>query len=1365
MLGDDDESGKYSTAGALFQAGLWKKMEEIKEKLERIQQQKKEPEQKDQRAVSPQPPSNAAEGADHVTSAQSDASKTPMSVTKEDVRPSRAPHSQDRRSQNSSPNSRSPCRGKSTPEATAHTRALFEELSRDDAIWAESAASKRYRQVARGPRHDERSPFEDTESVRRKHEPRSSSPRRRTTSGKEPEHTLTSSSGLPPHITMSPKKPDSPSKIHNRRLEGFIRFEQQVNLAAERKYRVMISPSKPSPKALGLVREGCSDGFGVAGGEAKKLATKTSTWNKPLSFTNKLAREGVEMGKRADSEELASSGLDRPFPHSSRSALANAEPLRKLERQSLELPKMDPRSITTTAIKEAPIPAKGFADREVSRSAMDGHMEHRTYQPLSSLRQKLAQANDFSFDWVTIGVVGSKTDLKTATSGKKFCILRLADLSGESVNRDGPLALNVDNPDKIMKIGVSADSIKCKWKDKDGTTCLTLVERNAAMVLGDPQADAAMKNTKKREHYTYILPGGHVVSTQGKQAQVQEPLGMGSNLVTPQLKDLLADGSKGARCVRAARGFQADKKSPSKFAFPSDAIQKLGFDPVTGKDAITAGGTLTPSKRKHMDESPSRKISRASKVRGAVANLLVLGVIFHIIYSWSIFDIYFRSPLVHGMTPVDPPLPAPAKRLVLFVADGLRADRIFENRMALSPFLRQVVLEKGSWGVSHTRVPTESRPGHVALIAGFYEDVSAVTRGWKTNPVEFDSLFNETRKTWSFGSPDILPMFAEGASDPNRVDMYMYPAESEDFAEEDEFFKNATSDQEVTKLLQSDKIVFFLHLLGLDTNGHAHRPYSKEYLDNIALVDRGIKAFVEKFESYFDNDGKTAYVFSADHGMHTRGNHGDGDPENTETPLIVWGAGVAGPNRTHTSGHIQEWGLRDIQRKDVNQADIAPLMGIASDVSGVQSTLIGVPYPMNSVGVLPLEYLENTDEYKAKAAFGNAKQILQQYLVKEESKRRTELSFVPFSPLLNHTKRMDEIQALIGAGHIELAEAKSMQMVQLCIDGLRYYQTYDWLFLRSIISAGYAGWIAYSLLFMVKTYGGITDVKPLPGSIPDGTMFIILFSIAIVNDTSYRLKQKEGLPLFNQVSSWILLGSCIGIPIWDTAKEGHHFLRRIVVIYLAFAPVFILLSLSYEALFYGLFSLLLISWLLLERRLYSFHSANPLSDDYKDVSKAPAKTQYRPIVSDDLRIAVFFLLFVNVAFFGTGNIASVSSFNLQSVYRFTTVFQPFLMAALLLMKIWVPFFLLSAVFGVLSRSLELPAFSLFLLVLSTTDVMTLNFFFLVRDSGSWLEIGTTISHFIIASAFIVFQIVLFSVGHLLVGKVLIPPISKGAKSQ
>ncbi|KAF9914854.1 Glycosyl phosphatidyl inositol anchor synthesis, partial [Lobosporangium transversale] len=465
--------------------------------------------------------------------------------------------------------------------------------------------------------------------------------------------------------------------------------------------------------------------------------------------------------------------------------------------------------------------------------------------------------------------------------------------------------------------------------------------------------------------------------------------------------------------------------------------------------------------------------------------LLILGVLFHVTYIMSIFDIYFTSPLVHGMGQHHVNQPAPAKRLVLFVADGLRADKLYqfhpdpstEKLETKAPFLRHIIQNEGTWGVSHTRVPTESRPGHVAIIAGFYEDVSAVTKGWQMNPVNFDSVFNQSEHTWSFGSPDILPMFAHGASDPDRIDTIMYPAEHEDygagnvldtwvFEKFTNLFDKAKSDMELYKKLHSDKIVFFLHLLGLDTNGHSHLPMSEIYLNNIKIVDQGIKRVTEQLKEFYNDDGKTAYVFTADHGMGNRGVHGDGHPDNTRTPIIAWGAGIRKPNKANPQGHDEfsaDWHLNEYSRNDVKQADIAPLM----------AALIGINYPVNSVGELPLPYLDGSELFRAESTFTNTLQILEQYHVKQEQKRRTELWFRPFPGLTGeHSPEVvkAQVQALIDQGKYEEAEVECTLVRDLCLEGLRYLQTYDWLFLRSVVSAGYLGWIAFSLNFTFRTF-------------------------------------------------------------------------------------------------------------------------------------------------------------------------------------------------------------------------------------------------------------------------------------------------------
>ena len=151
-----------------------------------------------------------------------------------------------------------------------------------------------------------------------------------------------------------------------------------------------------------------------------------------------------------------------------------------------------------------------------------------------------------------------------------------------------------------------------------------------------------------------------------------------------------------------------------------------------------------------------------------------------------------------------------------------------------APFLRSMA-EAGQWGISHAHVPTESRPGHVALIAGFYEDVSAVLRGWKTNPVEFDCFFNHSTHSWAWGSPDIIPMFSDSIS---HMTADTYPPDFEDFGREgshmdtwvferlQNLLQDSKHDRNLDMMLRRSKNVFFLHLLGIDSNGHTRKSIS-----------------------------------------------------------------------------------------------------------------------------------------------------------------------------------------------------------------------------------------------------------------------------------------------------------------------------------------------------------------------------------------------------------------------------------------------------------------------------------------------------------------------------------------------------------
>ncbi|XP_028057694.1 GPI ethanolamine phosphate transferase 1 [Camellia sinensis] len=933
--------------------------------------------------------------------------------------------------------------------------------------------------------------------------------------------------------------------------------------------------------------------------------------------------------------------------------------------------------------------------------------------------------------------------------------------------------------------------------------------------------------------------------------------------------------------------------------------------------------------------------------------LVVLGVVLHAVYMLSIFDIYFKTPIVHGMDPVPPRFSAPpAKRLFLFVADGLRADKFFEPDSEgnyRAPFLRSVIKGQGRWGVSHARPPTESRPGHVSIIAGFYEDPSAVTKGWKANPVEFDSVFNRSRHTFAFGSPDIVPIFCSAL--PHST-WNSYPHEFEDFATDASFLDEWSFDQfqsllnksnedpKLKQLLLQDNLVVFLHLLGCDSNGHAHRPYSSIYLNNVKVVDHIAERVYNLVENYF-KDNRTSYIFTADHGMSDKGSHGDGHNSNTDTPLVAWGAGVKHPMPMSSNNHSDcgvrfidehmhdmptpaEWGLDGVERVDVNQADIAPLM----------STLLGLPCPVNSVGNLPLDYINLNEAEEVEAVLANTKQIFNQFLRKSLLKQSNSLNFKPFKPLVHYSSILDQIEHLISFRDYEAAMKLSQNLRSLALKGLNYFQTYDWFMLMTVVTLGYIGWMIYLILHVLQSYTslpgkfsrkeqalylrnnsgtvylcgclfmgsicillllehspplyhvyatmtvflwtkifseyqflkaiwrdlrrrqysyiialvvtcavsvvileflvhsfterklytwcflivGITASIHLyylipwksgipifvwsscwflsiftlmPAEIPDNTLLVVasgamiiaiggvatyldlhaeankywhgllnhdlkkpkfpmlfslqallvgLSSVMVPLSTSHRT-QKQELLVLHQLINWSTAGFSIVLPLFSATS----LLSRLTSIFLGFAPTFLLLSIGYEAVFYAALGLALMAWILYENTLLYRSKMKTSSTSIKSVEDSIIlENDVRGLQLSDMRIPLTFMVLFNVAFFGTGNFASIASFEISSVYRFITIFSPFLMAALLIFKLFIPFMLVICTFSALTKLIRVSRLGCYFLVILCSDVMTIHFFFLVRTIGSWMEIGNSISHFGIVSAQVVFVLLLFA---------------------
>ncbi|KAK6111312.1 Phosphatidylinositolglycan class N (PIG-N) family protein [Brugia pahangi] len=860
------------------------------------------------------------------------------------------------------------------------------------------------------------------------------------------------------------------------------------------------------------------------------------------------------------------------------------------------------------------------------------------------------------------------------------------------------------------------------------------------------------------------------------------------------------------------------------------------------------------------------------QVHGKIA---ILSVFIHIVLLYSIFDIYYSSPLVTGLHPY--PITngkGLADRLVIFSADGLRADAFF-NHPEKSPFLHEIINSgKSCWGVSVSHVPTESRPGHVAMLAGFFEDVSAVARGWKHNPVPFDSIINRSREAFAFGSPDIVLMFT---NDVSHASAMVYSSKLEDFQQNDAAQLDRAN-VTTAKRLASDRLVFFLHLLGLDTNGHGYKPQSDKYIDNIAVVDAGIARVVQLLNSFFA-DNRTAFLFTSDHGMTDWGSHGAGTEAELITPLVIWGRGVRG----------------SIVRNEISQIDLSSLM----------SALLGCPIPMNSFGIIPLHLLDATPRYKFKVAYANFKQMLEQFILKKSEKKAHSLPFMfrDFDEL--HPKILPtierEIKRLVTQNRFEAAVAVCLQWIPIVRTGLIYFHRHDQTLLGFAVASTFITWMLCVYFITLKRSSIILRNKNvLILSLKQFSAVGFIFTLLLLCGLPFMHTLYLTLPMYlacvcyntvgdlfrcnleNFVISWhsthcsetitkwlllcvywLFLAVSIGVilsvivsaficrPILSVEflvlalipvskrKENHdvvkwkrmwficclaiaiypqfpvvgqtplptvcalssfftsllifwisaspvlssekvlfrchsalHLLAAVIVILVdtfrdyklllmllrlicwlsipvaAVLPLFsprsiiirlicwfsslmlpyALLSLSYESSFLLFLFILLITYVRLE-----FGHMN--DDEFLTIPlpERDNETKLLAGVSDtnfsEWLQGLILVILIKAAFFGTGNIASLNSFNPSFLRCFISVFSPFTMTAMLIFKILLPLLGVTFTYSVIARLKKILIAKLSMVLLIISDTMALVFFFRLVDEGSWMDIGSSISHY------------------------------------
>ncbi|CDM37642.1 hypothetical protein DTO013E5_7585 [Penicillium roqueforti] len=349
-----------------------------------------------------------------------------------------------------------------------------------------------------------------------------------------------------------------------------------------------------------------------------------------------------------------------------------------------------------------------------------------------------------------------------------------------------------------------------------------------------------------------------------------------------------------------------------------------------------------------------------------IANLLVpVGIL---TFSSGFFP---YKPLIPGLATFDETgqnviVPAAFDKVIFMVVDALRSDFVYSNE---SGFLfTQSLIRSGAAlpFTAYASAPTVTMPR-----------LKAITTG--SVPSFLDVILNiaesDTSSTLAYQDTWLAQLKATGG----RLVMYgddtwlkLFPGMFDRADGTTSFFVSDFTevDHNVTRhvpheLAQDDWSALIMHYLGLDHIGHKAGPKSPFMIPKQHEMDSVVTEIYTAMQQQ-DHLQSTLFVLCGDHGMNEAGNHGGSSAGETSPALLFISPkfealGGRRESPVEPSGDMQYY-------QTVEQADIAPTL----------AGLLGIPIPLNSLGVFIPEFLEMWDHgsHKLRILYQNAEQLL-----------------------------------------------------------------------------------------------------------------------------------------------------------------------------------------------------------------------------------------------------------------------------------------------------------------------------------------------------------------------------------------------------